>query len=258
MTLADVGRAARPGYPDAADVIGGVTMLPYQALQSWWHVQSGQLLRAGPKQAILLNAAAPGALVRQMESISRDPFATLQACGRGRSGRTRHHLAGNALGTGGGTLEFLPNLSFRQLSGRPARRRSSATPPPRRPTIAPRCGATRATTSCSSRAFLAVLANGEIDEAVKLAERVAADRQDRPHRAARARRTRDQAEAVSDRAPATRPVDPRPDHRSHRDLLAAWTMASPTEVKAAIDTIDKLTGPDWYAIFKDLHAGDDP
>jgi tetratricopeptide (TPR) repeat protein len=31
-------------------------------------------------------------------------------------------------------------------------------------------------------------------------------------------------------------------------------MASPTEAKSAADTIDKLTGADWYAIFKDLHA----
>jgi predicted negative regulator of RcsB-dependent stress response len=37
-------------------------------------------------------------------------------------------------------------------------------------------------------------------------------------------------------------------------LLAAWTMASPTEAKSATDTIDKLNGADWYAIFKDLHA----
>ena len=38
-------------------------------------------------------------------------------------------------------------------------------------------------------------------------------------------------------------------------LLAAWTHGGPTESKAAIETIDKLAGPDWYAIFKDLHAG---
>src|SRR4029077_5247879 len=37
-------------------------------------------------------------------------------------------------------------------------------------------------------------------------------------------------------------------------LLSRWTMASPTEVKAATDSIDKLAGPDWYAIFKDLHS----
>jgi hypothetical protein len=37
-------------------------------------------------------------------------------------------------------------------------------------------------------------------------------------------------------------------------LLSAWTMANPTEAKRAIDSIGKLAGADWYAIFKDLHA----
>src|SRR5262249_30859176 len=37
-------------------------------------------------------------------------------------------------------------------------------------------------------------------------------------------------------------------------LLSAWTMASPSEAKQATDSIDKLAGADWYAIFKDLHA----
>src|SRR5207245_10694515 len=37
-------------------------------------------------------------------------------------------------------------------------------------------------------------------------------------------------------------------------LLSAWTLASPTEARAATDSIDKLNGADWYAIFKELHA----
>ena len=32
-------------------------------------------------------------------------------------------------------------------------------------------------------------------------------------------------------------------------------MAGPNEAKAATDSIDKLSGADWYAIFKELHAG---
>jgi hypothetical protein len=32
------------------------------------------------------------------------------------------------------------------------------------------------------------------------------------------------------------------------------TMANPTEAKQATDSIDKLAGADWYAIFKELHA----
>ena len=30
---------------------------------------------------------------------------------------------------------------------------------------------------------------------------------------------------------------------------------SSAESKTAVDAIDKLTGPDWYGIFKELHAG---
>src|SRR5260370_37762042 len=37
-------------------------------------------------------------------------------------------------------------------------------------------------------------------------------------------------------------------------LLSAWTMANPTEAKRATDSIDKLAGADWYAIFKERHA----
>jgi len=61
-----------------------------EAFKGGGHARSGQLLRAGSKQSILLNAAAPRALVRQMESTSRDPFATLAACGCGCTGCPRH------------------------------------------------------------------------------------------------------------------------------------------------------------------------
>src|SRR5262249_51691361 len=37
-------------------------------------------------------------------------------------------------------------------------------------------------------------------------------------------------------------------------LLSAWTLASPVEARMATDSIDRLTGADWYAIFKELHA----
>ncbi len=38
-------------------------------------------------------------------------------------------------------------------------------------------------------------------------------------------------------------------------LLSAWAQAGDGDAHAAIDTMDKLSGPDWYGIFKDLHAG---
>ena len=31
-------------------------------------------------------------------------------------------------------------------------------------------------------------------------------------------------------------------------------MPAPANSSGAIDTLDHLSGPDWYAIFKDLHA----
>jgi tetratricopeptide (TPR) repeat protein len=38
-------------------------------------------------------------------------------------------------------------------------------------------------------------------------------------------------------------------------LLSSWATAGAGDSKGAVAAIDKLAGPDWYAIFKDLHAG---
>ena len=38
-------------------------------------------------------------------------------------------------------------------------------------------------------------------------------------------------------------------------LLTGWAMYGEGNSRAAVDTMDKLSGPDWYSIFKDLHAG---
>ena len=38
-------------------------------------------------------------------------------------------------------------------------------------------------------------------------------------------------------------------------LLTAWALAGAGDARGAIDALDHLTGPDWYAIFKDLHGG---
>jgi tetratricopeptide (TPR) repeat protein len=38
-------------------------------------------------------------------------------------------------------------------------------------------------------------------------------------------------------------------------LLSAWSMYGGNDSKGAVAAIDRLAGPDWYAIFKDLHAG---
>ena len=104
------------------------------------------------------------------------------------------------------------------------------------------------------RTFLAVLANGEVDEAVKLAERVLqVDKTDRIARLVLGVRALKQKQyPVARRELAQSIRGPITDLAA--TLLSAWTMASPGEAKSAVDTIDKLTGADWYAIFKDLHA----
>ena len=38
-------------------------------------------------------------------------------------------------------------------------------------------------------------------------------------------------------------------------LLSAWASYGAGDVKTGVANIDKLTGPEWYPIFKDLHAG---
>jgi Flp pilus assembly protein TadD len=105
------------------------------------------------------------------------------------------------------------------------------------------------------RAFLSLLVGGDVDGAVKLAERVLqVDKSDRvarlvlgvsglKHKHFPAAR-RDLAQSV--RGPITDLT---------ATLLSAWSQYGGGDVKGAVATIDKLQGPDWYAIFKDLHAG---
>ena len=38
-------------------------------------------------------------------------------------------------------------------------------------------------------------------------------------------------------------------------LLSGWAIYGSGDTKAAVASVDKLTGPEWYPIFKDLHAG---
>jgi tetratricopeptide (TPR) repeat protein len=104
------------------------------------------------------------------------------------------------------------------------------------------------------RTFLAVLANGEVDEAVKLADRVLqTDRNDRIARLVLGVRALKQKQYPAARRELAQSIrGPITDLAA--TLLAAWTQASPAEARAATDSIDKLTGAEWYAIFKDLHA----
>jgi tetratricopeptide (TPR) repeat protein len=105
------------------------------------------------------------------------------------------------------------------------------------------------------RAFLSLLVGGDIDEAVKYAERVgAADKSDRVSRlvtGVHALKVKQYSAARRDLAQSIR--GPITDLTA--TLLTAWTMAGTGDSKGAVAAIDKLAGPDWYAIFKELHAG---
>jgi tetratricopeptide (TPR) repeat protein len=105
------------------------------------------------------------------------------------------------------------------------------------------------------RAFISSLADGDIDEAVKLADRILT--LDKSNRVARlvvgVRDLKQKKYATAQininqsiRGPITDLV---------ATLLSGWASYGAGDAKAAVANIDKLTGPEWYPIFKDLHAG---
>src|ERR1700738_463977 len=105
------------------------------------------------------------------------------------------------------------------------------------------------------RAFISSLADGDIDEAVKLADRILTlDKSNRVARlvvGVRELKTKKYATAQttinqSIRGPITDLV---------ATLLSGWASYGAGDSKTAVANIDKLTGPEWYPIFKDLHAG---
>src|SRR5712672_3580571 len=105
------------------------------------------------------------------------------------------------------------------------------------------------------RAFISSLAEGDIDEAVKLADRILAiDKSNRVARlvvGVRDLKLKKYAAAQlninqSIRGPITDLV---------ATLLSGWASYGAGDSKTAIANIDKLTGPEWYPLFKDLHAG---
>ena len=105
------------------------------------------------------------------------------------------------------------------------------------------------------RAFISSLADGDIDEAVKLADRILT--MDKANRVARlvvgVRDLKNKKYSASQlninqsiRGPITDLV---------ATLLSGWASYGAGDAKAAVASIDKLTGPEWYPIFKDLHTG---
>ena len=106
-----------------------------------------------------------------------------------------------------------------------------------------------------SRAFLSVLTGGDIDQAGKLADRLLqVDHTDRIARlvvGVRALKQKDYSTARQNFAQSVR--GPVTDLTA--TLLSAWALAGSGDTRVSIDTMDKLSGPDWYSIFKDMHAG---
>src|ERR1700742_5255358 len=105
------------------------------------------------------------------------------------------------------------------------------------------------------RAFISSLADGDIEEAVKLADRILT--QDKSNRVARLvvgvrdLKLKKYAAAQlnvnqSIRGPITDLV---------ATLLSSWASYGAGDTKTAAANIDKLTGREWYPIFKDLHSG---
>ncbi|MBX9710000.1 MAG: tetratricopeptide repeat protein [Xanthobacteraceae bacterium] len=105
------------------------------------------------------------------------------------------------------------------------------------------------------RVFISSLADGEIDEAVKYGERILAI--DKTNRVARlvvgvkALKQKQYAVAQQNinqsvRGPITDLV---------ATLLSGWASYGAGNTTAAVANIDKLAGPEWYPLFKDLHAG---
>ncbi len=104
-------------------------------------------------------------------------------------------------------------------------------------------------------AFYSVLADGDVDEASRLAERlIQIDRNNRNAHlvlGVKALKAKNYKEARSQFNQAAR--GPVTDLTA--TLLGAWSAFGANDSKGAVDTIDKLAGPEWYGIFKDMHAG---
>ena len=105
------------------------------------------------------------------------------------------------------------------------------------------------------KAFGAALTEGDLEETFRLAERIIqinkADRDARLVLGIRDIKAKKWQQARQNIAQSVR--GPVTDLTAA--LLIAWTHYAANDSKAALETIDRLQGPDWYAIFKDQHAG---
>src|ERR1700744_3792873 len=104
------------------------------------------------------------------------------------------------------------------------------------------------------RAFISSLADGDIDEAVKLADRIlAADKTNRVARLVIGVRDLKQKKYASAQTNINQSVRG-PITDLVATLLGGWAAYGAGDAKGAVTSIDKLGGPEWYPIFKELHA----
>jgi Flp pilus assembly protein TadD len=105
------------------------------------------------------------------------------------------------------------------------------------------------------RTFLSLLVDGTVEESVPYAEQIAkADKNDRIAKLVLGVHALKKGQYAAARRDLTQSVrGPITDLTA--TLLTAWGQHGAGDSKGALATIDRLAGPDWYAIFKDLHAG---
>jgi tetratricopeptide (TPR) repeat protein len=105
------------------------------------------------------------------------------------------------------------------------------------------------------RAFISSLADGDIEEAVKLADRIlAVDKTNRVARLVIGVRDLKQKKYASAQTNINQSIRG-PITDLVATLLSGWASYGAGDAKAAVANIDKLAGPEWYPIFKDLHTG---
>jgi tetratricopeptide (TPR) repeat protein len=105
------------------------------------------------------------------------------------------------------------------------------------------------------RTFLSLLVDGNVEESVRYADRILqVDKNDRIARLVLGVRGVKQKQYPAARLNLAQSIrGPITDLTA--TLLSAWSMYGANDSKGAVATIDRLSGPDWYAIFKSLHSG---
>jgi tetratricopeptide (TPR) repeat protein len=105
------------------------------------------------------------------------------------------------------------------------------------------------------RTFLSMVVGGDIDQSVRYAERIVqADKNDRVAQLVLGVNALKHKQYPIARHNLTQSIrGPITDLTA--TLLSAWSLVGGGDPKGAVAAIDRLSGPDWYAIFKELHAG---